>query len=333
MKSTTCYLAAIVGFAAFAPAWRAAEEAKAPKAERKELRVLSSPERERRSVAREGDRRERLEMERVAFLGVEVSPVPAALGAQLRLPRGTGLVVGHVAPKSAAAGVLQEHDILLKLDEQILIEPRQLAVLIRNHQEGDEVTVAYMRGGQRSTTKVKLGTHEVPKLSWQELPGPAGGRFEFRPGDLPPGPARAEVDRVLSLIRESHRGGPAHLQIERRAGPGFRAMSIHPGNSRMVFNDDAGTIELSIANGAKSVVVTDRAGAQVFAGPVTTPAERHQLPPVVRERLERFEHMREMSFETDEDFKAPEVRVVRPPPRSIALPGAPASPAAISQPF
>lgn len=323
MKSTTYQLAAILGCAAGVPAWQAAEETKAPPAERKELRVLSGPERERRGPAREGDRRERPAMERAAFLGVEVSPVPAALGAQLSLPRGTGLVVGHVAPKSAAAGVLQEHDILLKLDDQILIEPRQLAVLIRNHQEGDEVAVTYLRGGQRSTTKVKLGSHEVPKMSWQEAPGPGGGRFEFPGRELPPGPARAEVDRVLSLIRRSHGDGPAHLQIERRAGPGFRAMSIHPGNSRMVFKDDAGTIELSIANGAKSVVVTDPAGAEVFAGPVTTPEERRQLPPAVRERLERFEHLRDLSFETDEGFTAPETRVVRPPPRSIVLPGRP----------
>src|SRR5690242_5223290 len=87
------------------PMARAADEEKPQSKEKKSpLRVLAGPERERRVLVQHGDK---LEKENVTFLGVEAAPAPAALAAQLGLARGTGLVVGHVAPKSPADGALQ----------------------------------------------------------------------------------------------------------------------------------------------------------------------------------------------------------------------------------
>ena len=331
MKHLPPTLAAVLGLAALVPAVATAEDNKPVKIEKKEVRVLTGPEHERRVFIREGDRREKPEMELATFLGVEVAPVPAALCAQLGLPRGTGLVVGHVAPKSAATGVLQEHDVLLKLDDQILIEARQLSVLVRNHKEGDEVTLTYLRGGQRATAKVKLGSHEVPKFSWSETPGPGsgllgihgGGRMDFFPAESGAGPQqRAEVDQLLSLMRRAPAGDPVRIQIERRDGPGIRAMSVNPNTSNLVFSDGEGSLELITQEGMKTLVAKDAAGGEVFAGPVTTPEERQALPARVRERLERLEGMREMTFKTDGDFKGSETRVVRPLGRGIALPRA-----------
>src|SRR5262249_44201704 len=101
-------------------------------------------------------------------------PVSATMASQLGLQRGTGLVVNRIVPKSPADGVLNDHDILLRLDDQILIETRQLAVLIRGHKEGDEVTLTYLRTAQKATAKVKLGKTEQPKMALFEraVPGP-----------------------------------------------------------------------------------------------------------------------------------------------------------------
>lgn len=120
------------------------------------------------------------ELETVGFLGVEVAPADPATRAQLSLPRETGLAVVQVAPGSPAAGVLQEHDVLLQLDDQLLIDVHQLAVLVRNHREGDEVALTYVRGGRKATAKVKIGRQQVPK---GELAGP---RFRGPP-EMPPG--------------------------------------------------------------------------------------------------------------------------------------------------
>jgi hypothetical protein len=321
-----------LGLAAAAPASLAADSGPGPREERKELRVITGPGGERRIFPREGERRERTEMERVTFLGVEVTQVPPALSAQLGLDSGTGLVVAAVAPKSPAAGLLQQHDVLLQLDDQILIESRQLSVLVRNRKEGDEVTISYLRGGKKAAAKVKLGAHEVPKFSWHE--GPGGGTL---PAIIGMGRAegtgsegatrqRAEVDRLLGMLRRPGQGDPVRIEIDRREGPGVRAMSINTANSNLVFSDDHGVLELSSKDGRKSLVAKDANGREIFAGPVSTPEERKALPPELQERLSRLEGMREMTFKTDGDFQGAEVRVARPNGRSISLPPAPPAP-------
>jgi len=316
MKISLHTITALLGLAAIlSPGSRAEDNPPAAKEEKKSLRVLVP---ERRVHAQSGEKR-LLEKEKVTFLGVETTPVNATMSAQLGLPQGTGLVVNQVVPKSPAVDVLKVHDILLKLDDQILIEVRQLSVLIRSHKEGDEVTLTYVRGGQKNTAKVKLGTHEVPKLMSALLNGAslpltmAGDKFEV----FPPGTERAEVDRLLSLIQRSPDGEPVRIHLD-HAGPGFRAMAVHTGNSNVVFSDDDGSLELTLKDGAKQLVAKNAKGDQLFSGPVNTPEERSAMPAAVRERFEKLEAMHHITFQTDADFQGAETRVLRP--RGIGLP-------------
>ena len=317
---------------ALAPALWAAEEKSASKTEEKSasreekkgMRVLTSPGRDMRVLPRDGERREKVEMETVAFLGVETAPVSTTTGVQLGLPKGTGLVVNHVVPKSPADGVLKEHDILLKLDDQILIETRQLFVLIRTHKEGDEVVLTYLRGGQKATAKIKLGKTDAPKMTdvFERSVMPfgafaAGVPFEFA---AEPGAERerADVDRVLSMIRRAPNGDPVRIQIDPHKGPGFRAMTLHTGNSNMVFSDDDGSLEVTAKDGVKSLVAKDAKGGTIFTGLVNTPEERNAMPAEVRARLEKLEGMQDITFRTDGDFRGGQMKVMRP--RGIAFP-------------
>ncbi len=309
-----------------AVAGTAAETASAPKTpavtERRELRVLSGPEPARRVIveARAG-KDGKVEMEAVTFLGVEATPVSGALASQLGLADGSGLVVNAIVPQSAAAGVLAVHDVLLKLDDQILIETRQLAVLIRGKKEGDEVTFTYLRGGKSAVAKVKLGKREMPKVAAMPGGGPTISIFGSGGPELgrAAGAAdRAEVDRVLGLLKQAREGGTVREEISRADGPGFRVMTINTGNSTLNFNDDDGSLELTVREGAKSVVAKDRDGKVVFSGPASTVEERKAMPAEVRARLEKVEGMREMSFRTDGEFQGVQNRTVRP--RGISLP-------------
>lgn len=340
MKHLNHSVSSLLGLLALLPALGAAEATPAAaKEERKQLRILTGPEHDRRTFGPRGERAEG-EKESVTYLGVWASTVPAALSAQLGLPRDTGLVVGQVAPKSPVADVLKEHDILLRFDDQILIDPRQLSVLVRNHQEGDEVTLTYLRGGQKATAKVKLGKHDVPKAAVFERmtpgPGTTGFRFESdgrmeMAGPLPEGlQGRENWDRVLSLLqraRPAPDGGPgyvppgARIRIEHGNGPGVRAMSINAGSSNLIFTDDDGTLELTFKDGAKTLVAKGPKGEAVFSGPATTPEERQAIPARVRERLEKLEGMHDITFRTDGDFKPAESKVIRP--RAISYPPAP----------
>jgi hypothetical protein len=284
--------------------------------------VIAAPDgpdirRDRRVIRMHGPR----EMETVTFLGVETHPTDATLAEQLGLAKGTGLVVRAVSPDSPATAVLKKNDILLKLDDQVLIEQRQLAVLVRNHQEGDEVTLTYIRGGKQATARVKLGKHEVPRMAFFE--GVPGQRFNFAfgDGDDLPGMDREEMDRVLSLMDQHGPGGHVRrLHVDRAPEPGMRNTTVNTANSNMVFSDDKGSLDLTIKDGKKTLVAKDAKGAPLFSGPVNTPQERSALPPEVRSRLEQLEGMQEFSFQTDDDFQGGRVRVVKPDKSKIVAP-------------
>jgi serine protease Do len=98
----------------------------------------------------------------VTFLGVETSEVPRVVSEQLGLAKGFGLVVDYVVPDgpAATAGV-QQNDILKMLNDQILMQPDQLAKLIRSFPEGTNVILTVLRKGAETKITVKLAKKEV----------------------------------------------------------------------------------------------------------------------------------------------------------------------------
>jgi hypothetical protein len=134
------------------------------------------------------------------------------------------------------------------------------------------------------------------------------------------------MNRVLSLIDRAHAREPVSIRIERNDGPGFRSMSVNTGNSNMVFSDDEGSLELITNDGKKSLVAKNAKGEPVFSGGVTTPEERRAMPPAVRERLEKLEGMRDVTFRTDGNFQGAETKIIRPRGQGIALPPQPLPP-------
>ncbi|HEU5080974.1 MAG TPA: PDZ domain-containing protein [Opitutaceae bacterium] len=267
------------------------------------------------------------EKETVTFLGVETSPVSPALTAQLNLQKGAGLVVTHVVPESPAAASLQAYDVLLKLDDQLLIEPRQFSVLVRNRQEGDQVTLTYLRGGKQATATVKLTKHEVPKVAFFRTFQDAPTTFSFstgEPAELPPRDP-VEMDHVLALVRRDDDGpGPGMpgkiVRGQRMRGNlGYRATNVNPGNSNMVFTDEKGSLDLTIKDGKKTLVAKNEKGEPIFSGPVTTPEERKAMPADLLKRLEQIEGMKEFSFEPGEDFHD-NVKFLAPEHTKISFP-------------
>ncbi|MEM1294614.1 MAG: S1C family serine protease [Verrucomicrobiota bacterium] len=119
-----------------------------------------SAAREERRPQRDADR----EVEKEAFLGIATGPVHESLRAQLGIDRGVGLIVHHVHSDSPAAEQLETHDILTKINDQILVNQDQLAVLVRNAGIGTNVNVTYMRRGAEQTASVTLGEREVREM-------------------------------------------------------------------------------------------------------------------------------------------------------------------------
>ncbi len=110
--------------------------------------------------------------EKGPYLGVSASSAPASLRHQVQLPAGVGLVVDFISTKSPAddAG-LKQFDILHKLNDQLLINPQQLAVLVRTFKPGDEVMLAIIRDGKPQTLTLRLAEKELRPLELLQFGG------------------------------------------------------------------------------------------------------------------------------------------------------------------
>jgi serine protease Do len=223
-------------------------------------------------------------LQEVSYLGISTHGIEAALAAQMDLPPETGLVVVHIMPDSPAAGVLKQHDLLTRFEDQILIEPRQLGVLVRSKKEGDEVKLTLFRLGKQQTVSVKLGKKAMPPLPGRFVPGSR---------------------KVMTF-----EGGPlAHVRTLGPAGSGashskeMRISRFEGKNSQMVFDDGEGRLEVNFKDGKKRLTAHDTKGKILFSGPVETPEERKALPADVRARLEKMEAM--------------DVRIPAPPPAPV----------------
>ncbi len=135
-------------------------------------------------------------MEKHAFLGVATTPMDPTLRTHLGLDPGVGLVVQDVVPDSPAAEVLKQHDVLVFLRDQQLINHDQLAVLVRNSGIGAKVPFTVLRGGETLKTEVTLGEREGPPLPEGRPFGPGFG-FEFDFRGHGPGPDNRDFHRYF----------------------------------------------------------------------------------------------------------------------------------------
>ena len=88
--------------------------------------------------------------------------------------------------------------ILLRLDDQILIDPHQFSVLIRNRKDGDEISLTYLRAGKQATARVKLGKEALyaSALKGKGAMPPRGGNDRLSESDV-----RNAVDHMLKAVR------------------------------------------------------------------------------------------------------------------------------------
>jgi hypothetical protein len=96
------------------------------------------------------------------WLGVELSPVPAAVAAQLDIKPETGIMVRNIFTESPAdkAG-LQRYDVIISVDGQpARNDILNFAERIRGKKPGDSVALNLYRGGKSMDVKLQVG--EVP---------------------------------------------------------------------------------------------------------------------------------------------------------------------------
>lgn len=93
------------------------------------------------------------------FMGVQIASVTPDLRSQYNLTPMSGAVILDVVSGSPAekAG-LRQGDVLVNVDGKQITSAEQVTAVTRSLKPGDVIEVTYVRGTERSTTKVTLGT-------------------------------------------------------------------------------------------------------------------------------------------------------------------------------
>lgn len=244
-------------------------------------------------------------MVKASYLGVVAHPADPTLRKQLSLPDGVGLVVEHVETGSPAdQAKVEKHDVLQKLDDQLLINPEQLMVLVRMHKAGDEIKLTVIRQAKPVTLTAKLVEKEVPEMGDR----PMGMDF-MNPGRMPMNMRMGAPAMPGQMMPQG--GMPGMPGGMPGAAPGAPMMNPRPSTTnravgggaefrfnlgganavlgQMAFSDGTHTLLLSVGTDGKTLEVKDKDGKVIFNGPVNTPEQRKALPEGVAPKLETLE--------------------------------------------
>lgn len=215
-----------------------------------------------------------------AYLGVATEPTHPEVGDHLQLPQGAGITVRYVDPQGPAADALKPNDVLFKIDEQILVDPRQLAILVRSHKAEDEVRLTLYRRGEMIEKRIALGERDM------EQPGPMPQR---PPRAWPPAGRQGMFDNLQREMEERWEQfqssfGAIDEMIEdlnsrMGAGPAPNAHVQKHSSVNITSIQNGMRFNYSSNNGDQHLEVVNADGDVVFDGPINTEEELKQVPP------------------------------------------------------
>ena len=202
-----------------------------------------------------------------ASLGLTLTRASVVLRQQLALKRGAGLVVDDVAAGSRAARAgFAQHDVLVRLDDQLLVLPEQFNVLLESAEQDAPLECTVLRGGRQ--VAIPLGRGAVA--------GVQPPRTTLSTGQLRP------TASSLALVQP-----PVSKQGPIEAAP-LRRLA-----DETLVRQDADYL-IRLTNGDETrLMVSDPQGRVVFNAAIDTPEGRSRMPVSVRDRVDEMERMLE----------------------------------------
>jgi hypothetical protein len=93
------------------------------------------------------------------------------------------VLVAFVDPKGPSMGILAEDDILVRLDDQVLVNPEQFRALIGMSKPGDVVTIVAVREDEVIKVNLKLGSRNAPVASAPKAKKSSAPKVEAKVAD------------------------------------------------------------------------------------------------------------------------------------------------------
>lgn len=235
-----------------------------------------------------------LEPIEATFLGLSTDPLTPQAAKDAGLDQSLGLVVSFVQEDSPAAKAgLQPGDVLLKLDDQLLVNAEQLVVLIRTFEPGEKITFKTLRGGERIDLEATLSSAMVAPV------GPGGAAFndpgwrvqrnnEINPNRLlldrlRRGDQADEVAQRFQEIMEQQRIQRQNMQelfqrLDLNAEQMLGQVKDVAVKSEVVKSDGQHRITLKTDNDGRHLVIKTNAGEVLYDGMLPAEnAEQHLL--------------------------------------------------------
>ena len=247
-----------------------------------------------------------------AYLGVHTTRLDRGISYQLGLPPGVHLQVERVAPGSPAEGAgVKLYDVLLKLDDQLLINPEQLKTLVRLRNPGERISLSILRQAKPLCLSVEL--LEVPEnhrdsygRERMNYPDPFDINSLFGPGD-----------RMRDFFRRHSFDFPDIDNFQEQnqfSDPDLQGSTVPPSTSPKILDDPLhgdrsntqsysyssstqqitrsdgdGTLQWTEKDGLRFLRATDLAGRVLFEGSISSEEDRQKLPLKVRIRLQNLQ--------------------------------------------
>ncbi|MFQ5769147.1 MAG: PDZ domain-containing protein [bacterium] len=115
-------------------------------------------------------------------LGVRVEELNKDLAPYFNVKEHSGVLIWEVFEDSPAEDAgLKAGDIITKLDDEPILDPGDLVNSLEDYEEGDIVTVEYVRKGKTKTVEVELEEYEFPDI---RIGRPGRGRIRIQGFDL-----------------------------------------------------------------------------------------------------------------------------------------------------
>jgi len=270
-------------------------------------------------------------MKPTAYIGVFTRPLSDEVRAQTGLPDGFGLLVEEVMPDSPAqtAG-LKQHDVLVLLGDQRLVNQDQLASLVRAEKKDTAIVFTLRRAGAEQKVTVTVGEKLMPvaALDRDGVFEPFRGFFKSREGERLGQDMREQADRFNQGIKEfgdrvqdwargpKDRPGPQSQRRDSDREPGSgpshrRPQGRPPGDNQaprsdassssssskdksfqrnVVRRDDSGVYSLSEDNGARILTVKPTTGEEQTFI-VNTEEQRKAVPEAYQAKLKELENV------------------------------------------
>jgi hypothetical protein len=268
------------------------------------------------------------------FLGVATSPVAPSLHEHMELEEGFGIQVHEALPDSPAAEAgLRKHDILVKFEDQMLISPEHLSLLVRTKDSGDTVDLTLIRKGAEKVVSVTLGKKEekffAPQGPQRMMPGQRGYAIPgLNPND--PGKWREHMREQQDQLRKNwfqmkeseaptddpKSTNPKDLKVDGRppavsVQPGFPVTVLGSKGILKIDNQD-GEVTITENDGKHHIEIRDAKGNLIHEGAFDPEAGTEALPEEAQKHLEK---MKLDNLEVLTPQSAPEVKKTNTPAR------------------